>query len=241
MILTSLYLMQIITDILKIKGLHTSANSVGGFAFGGMLSGDQMYQNPVFTVSTQSEPPELNKKPTIGNILDEVKLLNGVGAAANSLLGEHWSSRVASSLFEHELMHEIAAIPEFTVVDYSAPDKLSAAFRAVAGYMKSREYRKVNREAFVLKHKGFDMHKADELAENFQVANAALDNFIQEVKSQGLWENTVIVMGSDFGRSMNANSNSGTDHAWGGNYFMVGGSVKGGQIKGQFPSPLGPT
>jgi hypothetical protein len=25
---------------------------------------------------------------------------------------------------------------------------------------------------------------------------------------------TVIVMGSDFGRTMNANSNGGTDHAW---------------------------
>ncbi|KAL7546827.1 hypothetical protein ACHAWF_010159, partial [Thalassiosira exigua] len=39
---------------------------------------------------------------------------------------------------------------------------------------------------------------------------------------------------------MNPNSNGGTDHAWGGNYFMAGGSVKGGQIKGNFPTPLGP-
>lgn len=59
------------------------------------------------------------------------------------------------------------------------------------------------------------MHKADTLAEKFQAVNVALDDFIQEVKAQGLWENTVIVMGSDFGRSMNTNSNSGTDHAWG--------------------------
>ncbi len=27
----------------------------------------------------------------------------------------------------------------------------------------------------------------------------------------------------------------GTDHAWGGNHFIVGGSVKGGLIHGQYP------
>lgn len=42
-------------------------------------------------------------------------------------------------------------------------------------------------------------------------------------------------MGSDFGRSITANSNGGTDHAWGGNYFLAGGNVRGGQILGQYP------
>ena len=57
------------------------------------------------------------------------------------------------------------------------------------------------------------MHSEDTLADLYQDLNFALDGFIAEVKSQGLWENTVIVQGSDFGRSLNTNSNSGTDHA----------------------------
>ena len=57
------------------------------------------------------------------------------------------------------------------------------------------------------------MHSEDTLADLYQDLNFALDGFISEVKSQGLWENTVIVQGSDFGRSLNTNSNSGTDHA----------------------------
>ena len=82
------------------------------------------------------------------------------------------------------------------------------------------------------------MHSDDTLATLYQDLNFALDGFIAEVKSQGLWENTVIVQGSDFGRSLNTNSNSGTDHAWGGNYYMLGGSVKGGKIHGAYPTPL---
>ena len=163
-------------------------------------------------MSTKS-PSVLNKYPTI-DLIDVVKTLNGVGETGNSLMSEYWSSRVASALFEHEQMHEIAAIPEFEVIDYPVTSvKLTSSFKAVAGYMKSRQYRKANRDVFVLSQGGFDMHKEDLLHEKFQEANEALHGFIQELKAQDLWNSTVIVMGSDFGRSMNTNSNGGTDHA----------------------------
>ena len=45
---------------------------------------------------------------------------------------------------------------------------------------------------------------------------------------------------SDFARTLTSNG-LGTDHAWGGNYFMLGGSVKGKQIHGEFPYDLDPT
>ena len=41
-----------------------------------------------------------------------------------------------------------------------------------------------------------------------------MEGFITWLKAEDLWESTVIVQGSDFGRSMNTNSNGGTDHAW---------------------------
>ncbi|KAL7539583.1 hypothetical protein ACHAXR_009408 [Thalassiosira sp. AJA248-18] len=227
-----------ILDILKQQGLHTSANNVDNGMT--MLSGDQAFDNPVYTVSTKS-PQVLNKYPTVDNLIEVVKSLNGVGDTGNSLLSEYWSSRVAAALFEHEQMHDIAAVPEFEISDYPETSvQLTSSFKAIAGYMKSREYRKVNRDVFVLSQGGFDMHSEDKLAERFQETNESLEGFIQEVKDQGLWNNTVIISGSDFGRSMNTNSNGGTDHAWGGNYFIAGGSVQGGKIMGKFPSPLGP-
>ena len=43
-----------------------------------------------------------------------------------------------------------------------------------------------------------------------------LGKFINEMKRQGIWEDVVIVMGSEFGRSIPTNSGGGTDHGWGG-------------------------
>ena len=50
-----------------------------------------------------------------------------------------------------------------------------------------------------------------------------------------MWDNTVLVTSSDFGRTYRSNG-AGTDHAWGGNYFAIGGAVNGSQIFGDFPS-----
>jgi uncharacterized protein (DUF1501 family) len=54
------------------------------------------------------------------------------------------------------------------------------------------------------------------LALAFQDMNTELGKFINEMKRQGIWEDTAIVLGSEFGRSVAANSNGGTDHGWAG-------------------------
>jgi cullin-associated NEDD8-dissociated protein 1 len=46
------------------------------------------------------------------------------------------------------------------------------------------------------------------------------------------------VITSDFARTLTPNSGEGTDHAWGGNYFIMGGAVNGGIIHGEYPSDL---
>lgn len=61
--------------------------------------------------------------------------------------------------------------------------------------------------------------------------------FEKEMKAQGIWNQTAILTVSDFGRTLTSNG-LGTDHAWGGNYFVVGGNVDGGQILGKFPERL---
>merc|ERR1712038_559075 len=49
-----------------------------------------------------------------------------------------------------------------------------------------------------------------------------------------LWDQTVVVQASDFARTLEPNSGDGTDHAWGGNYLLFGGPVKGGEIYGTY-------
>ena len=37
-----------------------------------------------------------------------------------------------------------------------------------------------------------------------------------------VWNNITVIQTSDFGRTLNPNGGDGTDHAWGGNYMMMG-------------------
>ena len=84
---------------------------------------------------------------------------------------------------------------------------------------------------------GFDTHSSlkDAVATKFRSINSALQAFETEMKAQGVWDQIVLLSSSDFGRTYHTNG-AGTDHAWAGNYFLLGGAVNGSQLFGEFPS-----
>jgi uncharacterized protein (DUF1501 family) len=47
------------------------------------------------------------------------------------------------------------------------------------------------------------------------------------------WNNTVVVVVSEFGRTFRENGNKGTDHGHGTTYWVIGGKVRGGRIAGE--------
>ena len=96
----------------------------------------------------------------------------------------------------------------------------------------------INRDVFYCEMGGYDGHfMVNTVLENkLPSLNEAVATFWAEIKAQGLANNVVVVQGSEFGRTITPNSNLGSDHAWGGNYFMFGGDVKGGKIMGEYPS-----
>ena len=215
-------------DKLKVKGYQTSANTVSGGDTA--LTGDQYYNNPVNTVSAGG-PSELNKIPSIDNLIDLVKELNANGESDNNYLSETFSGRIASAFAEHEANAEISSNPSFDVPENSyggsMKDSLNKGFWSIARHMKSRAYRKVNRDIYFVSQRGYDLHASNTLSNLFGSgsrnadenevggkANANLQRFIQWLKDEGLWDSTAILMASDFGRSLNPNSGGGTDHGW---------------------------
>jgi uncharacterized protein (DUF1501 family) len=69
------------------------------------------------------------------------------------------------------------------------------------------------------------------LASNLTGLGRGLTAFAQSLASE--WNNTVVVVLSEFGRTFRENGNRGTDHGHGTVYWVLGGSVKGGRIAGE--------
>ncbi len=65
--------------------------------------------------------------------------------------------------------------------------------------------------------------------------DASFNAFATEMKAKNVWESVTLIQVSDFARTLTQNGNLGSDHAWGGNYIMMGGGVKGRQIAGTYP------
>jgi uncharacterized protein (DUF1501 family) len=60
----------------------------------------------------------------------------------------------------------------------------------------------------------------------------ALAGFSQEIGPEA-WNDTVVVVISEFGRTYRENGNKGTDHGHGSVYWVLGGAVKGGRMAGE--------
>jgi uncharacterized protein (DUF1501 family) len=83
---------------------------------------------------------------------------------------------------------------------------------------------------------GWDTHvgegaAAGPLASNLGSLGRGLQVFSQSLGSE--WNNTVVVVLSEFGRTFRENGNRGTDHGHGSVYWVLGGSISGGTIVGE--------
>jgi len=69
------------------------------------------------------------------------------------------------------------------------------------------------------------------LANRFDELGRGLAAFADEMGGQ--WRDTTVVVVSEFGRTFKQNGNSGTDHGHGSVYWVLGGSLRGGQVAGE--------
>ena len=69
------------------------------------------------------------------------------------------------------------------------------------------------------------------LASNLAGLGRGLSSFAQALGAE--WNNSVVVVLSEFGRTFRENGNHGTDHGHGSVYWVLGGGVNGGRIAGE--------
>ncbi|NKB35843.1 MAG: DUF1501 domain-containing protein [Gammaproteobacteria bacterium] len=90
----------------------------------------------------------------------------------------------------------------------------------------------------VLESNGWDTH-ANQGAHTGQLANkfSQLDANLALLKKElgKVWENTVVVVVSEFGRTVAVNGSNGSDHGTAGAAFILGGAVNGGRVVADWP------
>ena len=70
------------------------------------------------------------------------------------------------------------------------------------------------------------------LAQQLRPLGAGLAGFVEEI-GPAAWNDTVVVVVSEFGRTFHENGDRGTDHGHGSVYWVLGGGIKGGRILGE--------
>ena len=83
----------------------------------------------------------------------------------------------------------------------------------VAQIIMNRDTLEAKRDAFFVQQDGYDTHNNNlpRLQSLLDDLDEALNCFAEELKAQGVWDKTAIVLASDFGRSLPSNG-LGTDH-----------------------------
>lgn len=129
------------------------------------------------------------------------------------------------------------AISPIDILTPTPPTRLAERFRMVARAIAAQSSLNQKRQTFFIRAGGWDHHSEVNDAQTVMLAEVsqAVKYFNDALEEIGMKDKVVTFTASDFGRTLTSNG-VGSDHAWGGNHFVMGGPVTGGRIFGQYPS-----
>jgi len=136
-------------------------------------------------------------------------------------------------------VNPILANTNSTVAPIFASQKTGTANQLyqVAKMIEARAATGAKRQIFFVQLGSFDTH-GDQINRQqnlFAELSPALKAFYDATVALGVSAQVTTFTLSDFGRTFQPASGGGTDHAWGNHHFIMGDSVKGGSIYGQYP------
>ena len=135
--------------------------------------------------------------------------------------------------------------------DDGAADEAMAAMNGAAGArpgsfrglaQRAAEFlgERTGPQVAVLELGGWDTHANQAnpngaLANGLRVLDGGLATLRTALVAQDVWQRTVVVVASEFGREVAINGTLGTDHGSGGVAFVLGGAVRGGRVVADWP------
>jgi uncharacterized protein (DUF1501 family) len=150
-----------------------------------------------------------------------------------------YSMTQAASVITQQAINVSTQLSSDPVLTATFPNTtLGNQLRQVAKLMKFRTQLNMSRQVFYVQLGGFDTHSSqlNQHATLWTQVSQAMKAFYDETVAQGIAEDVTTFTMSDFNRTLNpagAGSGAGSDHAWGGHHFVMGGSVLGGNFYGK--------
>ena len=229
------------TENKELPGFITIDANIGPDMYGSAFL-PAIYQGTAINAGNVKSPIPNLKSPIDLNRqrenLDFLRDLNG------HQLGNSENSRLEGLIESYELAFRMqTSVPNTIDISKESPQtlqKYGINDKATAKFGKQCLLAKKFSEAGVrfveIGHGGWDMHQNinDNLKKNTTAIDKPIAGLIQDLKDCGLFEDTIILFGSEFGRTPGIKEGAtGRDHNNGGfSMWMAGGGIKGGMRYG---------
>jgi uncharacterized protein (DUF1501 family) len=144
-----------------------------------------------------------------------------------------FSARLSEAMQTEKMVDGAAAMPKESARP-GGLDRVGGVAHMAAGLMRSDG----GPEIAVIEASGWDTHANQGAAKGALAARLlGLDKAIRTLADElgTLWQQTAVLVVTEFGRTAAVNGTRGTDHGTGGCAFLVGGAVRGGQVIADWP------
>jgi len=148
------------------------------------------------------------------------------------------STTTSNALQDSKALADALAAAPALATAFPNNNGLASQLKQVAQIISVRAALGLQRQIFFVSLGGFDTHSDQINAQTglYTQLSQALNAFYQATVEIGAASQVSSFTLSDFSRTYQPDSTSGSDHAWGGHHLIMGGAVKGGDFYGTFPT-----
>jgi uncharacterized protein (DUF1501 family) len=159
-----------------------------------------------------------------------------VDASYDSIYGRAYAGALRSTLASADTVNSAIAAAPALQTSFPTAAPLGQQLKTVAQLIAVRELLGATRQIFFISAGGYDTHDEQLLLQPGLLSSIAtsLAAFHAAMEELGVVANVTTFTQSDFGRTLTSNGD-GSDHAWGGLQLVLGGSVRGQAIYGEYP------